>query len=89
MLKGDIADDKAWDTAACHAACMSEMGHILMADGRCPDKAWAEASKALREGSDAAPKAIAKKDLAATQAAFKLATSSCSACHKPHKPKKK
>ena len=41
MLKAGISDEKAWDTAACHAACMNEMAHILMADGRCPDGVWA------------------------------------------------
>ena len=53
LLKGDgLADDKAWDTAACHASCLNEMSYLLMSDGRCPDGFWAKAAKTtLREGS--------------------------------------
>ena len=84
-LKAGPKTDEEWDTAACYAACLSEMGHVLMADGRCPDAAWAGACKSLREGSDAALAAIEKKDADAASAAFKTATSSCAACHKAHK----
>lgn len=87
-LKDDgPADDDAWDLAAQQAACLNEMGYLLMDDGRCPDADWANAAKALREGSDAALTAIGKKDLTAAQAAFKTATGACAACHKAHKPK--
>ncbi len=83
QLKGSgPADDKAWDTAACHAACLNELSYLLMDDGRCPDGAWAGAVKSLREGSAAALKAAHEKDLDATKAGFKQATESCTACHK-------
>ncbi len=84
-LKAGPKTDEDWDKAACQAACMNELGHSLMADGRCPDGTWAKASKALQEGSAAALKAIAAKDLDAANAAFKTATSSCGTCHKAHK----
>jgi len=87
LLKGDgPADDKAWDTAACHAACINEMSFLLMSDGRCPDGTWAEAAKTtLREGSTETLAACEKKDLEAANAAFKKMTQSCAACHKAHK----
>ncbi|MEX0727995.1 MAG: hypothetical protein WD065_17100 [Planctomycetaceae bacterium] len=78
-------DDKAWDTVACHAACLSELGHGLMDDGRCPDAVWAGATKSLREGSAAVLAAAEKKDLAAAQEAFKTVTGACATCHKAHK----
>lgn len=84
-LKAGPADDEAWDTLACHAACLSEMGHVLMADGRCPDGVWASASKSLQSGTAGLIEAIGNKDLDAANAAFKTATSSCGACHKAHK----
>lgn len=85
LLKEGIKTDEQWDTAACQASCMNEMSHLLMADGRCPDKVWADAAKALRAGTEEALAAIDKKDAEATQAAFKAATASCGACHKAHK----
>lgn len=88
QLKGEgPASDKAWDTAACHAACLNELSYLLMDDGRCPDGAWAGAVKSLREGSAAALEAAKEKDLQATKAAFKKITEGCAACHKAHKPK--
>ena len=88
MLKDDgPANDKAWDTAACHASCLSEMGHLLMDDGRCPDAVWAGAAKNLREGSAAVVAAAEKKDVEAARTAFKTVTDSCAACHKAHKGK--
>ena len=86
QLKGDgPAADKAWETAACHAACLNELSYTLMDDGRCPDGVWAGAVKNLREASSAAIKATKEKDLAGTKAAFKKVTESCGACHKAHK----
>jgi hypothetical protein len=79
------ADDKAWDTAVCHASCLNEMSYLLMDDGRCPDGVWAGAAKDLREGTAAAVEAAGKKDLDATREAFKKITGSCAACHKAHK----
>ena len=89
ILKGDgPADDKAWDTAECHASCLNEMSYLLMDDGRCPDGVWATAAKTtLRNGSAAALAAIQKKDVSAAQAAFKNVTQACGACHKAHKGK--
>lgn len=83
------ADDKAWDTAACHASCLNEMSYLLMDDGRCPDGVWAGAAKDLREGTAAVLTAIEKKDLEATRAAFKTVTGACGACHKAHKAQSK
>lgn len=81
------ADDKAWETAACHASCLNEMSYLLMDDGRCPDGTWAGATKELREGSAAVLAATEKKDLDGAQAAFKTVTGACAACHKAHKGK--
>ena len=86
QLKGDgPADDKAWETTACHAACLNELSYLLMDAGRCPDGVWAGASKTLREGSEAALAAANEKNLDKTKAAFKKLTESCGACHKAHK----
>lgn len=85
LKKSGPADDKAWDTAACHAACLNELSYVLMDDGRCPDGAWAGAVKSLREGSAAAYRAAQEKDLDATKVAFKQVTEGCATCHKAHK----
>ncbi len=85
LLNDGPADDKAWDTAACHASCLNELGHLLMDDGRCPDATWAGAAKNLREGSAAVLAAIEKKDLEAARAAFKTVTGACGACHQAHR----
>lgn len=87
LLQGDgPADEKAWDTVACHAACLNEMSHALMDDGRCPDGVWAEAARTtLREGSAEVLAAAEKKDLEAASAGFKKLTQACAACHKAHK----
>ena len=86
LLNDGPADDEAWDTAACHAACLNEMSFVLMDDGRCPDGVWAEAAgKTLRTGTEALMAAIEAKDAAAAGAAFKRVTSSCAACHAAHK----
>jgi cytochrome c556 len=82
------ADEKAWETLACHASILNEMSHVVMDDGRCPDGVWAGAGKALREGSAALLAASEKKDLAAAQEAMKGVTGSCKSCHDAHKPKK-
>jgi cytochrome c556 len=81
------ADDKAWETLACHASILNEMGHLVMDDGRCPDGVWAGAAKELREGSAAVLAAADKKDLEASRTAFKSVTASCKACHDAHKKK--
>ena len=88
LLNEGPADDKAWDTAACHASCLNELGHVLMEDGRCPDADWANAAKTLREGSAAVLEAVNKKDIEGARAAFKSMTGACASCHKAHKKSK-
>jgi len=84
-LKLAPADEKAWDDLATKAALLNESSFILMDDGRCPDGDWANASKALRDGSAAVLTKIESKDYAGAQEAFKTVTGSCAACHKAHK----
>ncbi len=84
-LKAAPADDKAWDELATKAALLNESSFILMDDGRCPDAEWANASKALRDGSATVLTKIEAKDYAGAQEAFKVVTGSCAACHKAHK----
>jgi cytochrome c556 len=82
------ADDKAWETLACHASILNEMGHGLMDDGRCPDGVWAGATKELREGGAALIAAAEKKDVEGARTGFKTVTASCKSCHDAHKAKK-
>ena len=84
-LKADNLDDEAWEALATKAALLNEAGHILMADGRCPDKTWADAAKTLRECSAVVLEKIDAKDAAGAQGAFAAMTKSCGACHKAHK----
>ncbi|MBC8351133.1 MAG: hypothetical protein H8E66_04055 [Planctomycetes bacterium] len=84
-LKEAPADDKAWAALATNAALLNEAGHILMADGRCPDAEWAGAAKTLRECSEVVLAKIEAKDAEGAQGAFKAMTASCAACHKAHK----
>lgn len=84
-LKAGPADDKAWEDLATKAALMNEASYVLMDDGRCPDGAWAEADKVLREGSTALIAKLEAKDAAGSQEAFKAMTAACAACHKAHK----
>lgn len=74
LLKDGPKDDKAWETAACHAACLNEMSHVLMQDGRCPDKTWADAAKTLGNCSADVMDKIAAKDSEGASAAFKDST---------------
>lgn len=86
LLKGDgPADEKAWDTVACHASCLNEIGHSLMADGRCPDGTWKKACDTLKECSAVVLKAAEEKNAEKASVAFKQLTTSCAACHKAHK----
>jgi cytochrome c556 len=89
LLKKGPSDDKAWEALACHASILNEMSYVLMDDGRCPDKVWAGAAKALRESSAKVLAAAEAKDLESAQTAFKGVTASCAACHTAHKAKKK
>ncbi len=86
LLKGDgPKTDEQWDTAACHASCLNELSHSLMADGRCPDKTWKEACDTLRGCSEVVLKAVKDKDAKKASSAFSALTKSCGACHKAHK----
>lgn len=77
-----------WDNVTQKAALLNEAGYILMDDGRCPDKDWAQAAKAIQESSKLLLAAAEKKDLEGAQAAFKtLTTEGCAVCHKAHRPK--
>ena len=78
-------DDKAWDQAAMQAELLNEAGHVLMADGRCPDGKWADASKTLRDCSQVVLKAIEAKKVDDARAAFGAMTKSCGDCHAAHK----
>jgi cytochrome c556 len=82
------ADDKAWETLACHASCLNELSFSLMQDGRCPDATWAGAAKSLGEGSGGVLSAVEKKDLEGARTAFKTVTASCKSCHDAHKKPK-
>ncbi|MEZ5399476.1 MAG: hypothetical protein R2729_07385 [Bryobacteraceae bacterium] len=85
QLKAGISDDAGWAEAKMHAEMLAESGHVLMADGRCPDSTWANASKDLREGSEATLKAIEAKNLAQANTEFARVLSSCKGCHTAHK----
>ncbi len=87
-LKAGPADDKAWADIVMNAQMLNEAGHILMADGRCPDKVWADASTKLREGSEAILKAAAAKDTqGAMDALNNSVLASCKGCHSVHRKK--
>ena len=84
-LEAGPADDKAWATVVMQAELLNESGHILMADGRCPDADWANAAQALRDGSEKVLAMAHAKDVAGATEAFQAMTMSCGACHKAHK----
>jgi hypothetical protein len=75
-----------WETVGVKAAVLSEGGHLLMDDGRCPDGDWAKACKAIQESAAAILEAADKKDAEGANNAFKKLTGEgCAACHKVHK----
>lgn len=84
-LKKQPADDEAWEAMATNAALLNEAGFLLMDDGRCPDKDWADAAKTLRECSGVVLEKVEAKDPEGAQAAFTALTKACAACHKAHK----
>ena len=86
-LKEQPADEKAWAALATQAALLNEAGHMLMADGRCPDKTWAEAAKTLRECSSVILEKLDAQDLEGAGTAFQALTKSCASCHKAHRQK--
>ena len=65
-----------------------ESGHVLMADGRCPDAVWAGASKQLRESSAAVLAAVEVKNATEAKTAFAGVLGACGTCHTAHKKKK-
>jgi cytochrome c556 len=87
-LDAGPADDAAWAAVATSAALLNETGYTLLADGRCPDAAWAGAAKTLSECSAEVLKAIDAKDADAAKTAFGAMTKACAACHEVHRPKK-
>lgn len=84
-LDAGPADDAAWEALTLNAALLNEANYILMADGRCPDAAWAAAAKTLGGCSDAVLKAAEAKDVEKAKTAFTALTKACAACHKVHK----
>lgn len=89
MLKGGPADDKEWDDLKNHAEMLSEAGFVLMADGRCPDKVWADAAKQLQDGGAALAKAAESKNLEEARGALSNSVlASCKGCHSAHRAKK-
>lgn len=89
MLKGSPADDKEWDEIRTHAQMLSESGHVLMADGRCPDKVWADAAKMLQDGGTSLAKAAESKNLEEARGALNNSIlASCKGCHSAHRAKK-
>lgn len=89
MLKAGPADDKEWDEVKTHAQMLSEAGHVLMADGRCPDKVWADASKQLQEGGAAVAKAAESKSVEEARTALNNSVlAACKGCHSAHRQKK-
>jgi hypothetical protein len=85
ILDAGPSDEKAWSEAAMHAEILNEASHVLMADGRCPDKVWADASTQLREGSAQVLTAVHAKNTDEARSAFGVLVGSCGSCHKAHK----
>lgn len=81
------ADDKAWEALAVSAELLNESGHMLMADGRCPDKTWADASKALEDGAAAVLAKVEARDAKGASEALTIVAGSCKSCHMAFKGK--
>lgn len=79
------ADEVDFDAITAKAELLNECGHILMADGRCPDGDWAKAAKTLQECSAVVIKKAADEDKEGVQGAFQAMTKACGACHSKHK----
>ena len=61
LAKESLSPDD-WKALATHAALLNESSHMLMADDRCPDDTWKDASMILRKATDAALASIKQKD---------------------------
>lgn len=83
LKKALAAED--WKKIAFHNAMLNEGGHVLMADGRCPDAEWAKGAKTLQECSKVLAGKVKDKDLEGARSAFKALTKGCGTCHKKHK----
>ncbi|MBC8350504.1 MAG: hypothetical protein H8E66_00860 [Planctomycetes bacterium] len=87
LAKETLGDDD-WKALATHAALLNESSHMLMADDRCPDKTWEDASMILRNASDDALAALSKKNADGAAKAFENISLSCKTCHAEFKYKK-
>jgi cytochrome c556 len=88
VLKEGPADDAAWTSVTGYAQMLNEAGHVLMADSRCPDKVWADATQQLREGSEAILQAASAKNTEmARKALNESVLAACKACHTVHRKK--
>lgn len=80
LAKESLTPDD-WKSLATHAALLNEASHLLMADDRCPDKSWEDASMILRAATNDALAAIDKKDVGGAHKAFENISRSCRTCH--------
>ena len=86
LLKAGPADDKQWADVVMNAQMLNEAGYVLMADGRCPDKVWADATKMLKDGSAAILKAAESKNTAEAMTALNNSVlAACKSCHGAHR----
>ena len=85
LLKAGPGDEKEWEQAKTNAEMLNEAGHVLMADGRCPDAVWADGAKQLREVSESILKDIADKNATSAQANFQKLLGACKTCHTAHR----
>lgn len=84
-LAKETLTEEDWKALATHAALLNESSHMLMADGRCPDKTWADASMILRKATGEALASIEGKDVAGGLKAVENITLSCKTCHEAFK----
>ncbi|MAG93914.1 MAG: hypothetical protein CMJ48_09215 [Planctomycetaceae bacterium] len=89
LAKALKAETPDWEAIGLHAALLNESGHVLMADGRCPDGEWAGGAKTVQKCSVVVLAKVEAKDIEGARGAFKALTGGCGQCHKKHKPKKK
>ena len=87
-LEAGPEGEDAWKAVATSAALLNESAHVMLADGRCPDKIWADAVKVLDGASLKVLDRIKEQDAAGALAAFAGIQESCKQCHAEHKYKK-
>jgi len=88
-LKTAPDDAAAWKKLATAAALLNESGHVMMADGRCPDETWKEACRIMDESSKKTLHLIEKQDAAGALESIGGIIASCKHCHTAFKYKKK